>query len=69
MSDQIEKNEMGGACSTYGREETRGMVGKRKGKRPLGRLRHRWEDITNMDLQEVGWGNELVNTVLSFWVP
>jgi hypothetical protein len=29
-------------------------VGKPEGKRPLGRLRRRWEDNTNMDLQEVG---------------
>jgi len=29
--------------------------GKPQGKRPLGRLRHRWEDI-KMDLQEVGCG-------------
>jgi len=25
-------------------------------KRPLGRSWRRWEDIINMDLQEVGWG-------------
>jgi hypothetical protein len=31
------------------------LVWKPEGKRPLGRPRHRWEDIT-MDLQEVGWG-------------
>ena len=31
------------------------LVGKPEGKRPLGRLRHRWEDI-KMDLQEVGCG-------------
>jgi hypothetical protein len=31
------------------------LVGKPKGKKPLGRPRHRWEDI-RMDLQEVGWG-------------
>jgi hypothetical protein len=29
------------------------LVGKPKGKRPLGRSRFRWEDI-KMDLQEVG---------------
>jgi hypothetical protein len=28
-------------------------VGKPKGKRPLGRPRHRWEDNITMDLQEV----------------
>jgi hypothetical protein len=31
-------------------------VGKPEGKRPLGRLRLRWEDIIKMDLQEVGCG-------------
>jgi len=29
---------------------------KPKGKRPLGRPRHRWEDNIKMDLQEVGCG-------------
>jgi hypothetical protein len=32
------------------------LVGKPEGKRPLGRPRRRWEDIINMDLQEVGGG-------------
>jgi hypothetical protein len=32
------------------------LVGKRKGKRPLGRPRHRWEDNIKMHLQEVGCG-------------
>jgi len=31
-------------------------VGKTEGKRPLGRLRHRWQDNIKMDLQEVGCG-------------
>jgi len=52
---KIEKNEMGGACSTYG--ESRGvyrvLVGKREGKRPLERPRRRLEDNIKMDLQEV----------------
>jgi hypothetical protein len=30
------------------------LVGKLKGKRPLGRPRCRWEDNNMMDLQEVG---------------
>ena len=54
----FEKNEMGGACSTYG--DTRGvyrvLVGKHDGKRPLGKPRHRWEDNIKMDLQKVGCG-------------
>jgi hypothetical protein len=56
---KIEKNEMGGACGTYGRER-RGvykvLLGKPEGKRPLGRPRSRWEDNIKMDLQEVGCG-------------
>jgi hypothetical protein len=32
------------------------LVGKPKGKRPLVRPRHRWEDGTKMDLREIGWG-------------
>jgi len=50
---------MGGACSTYGGERggvCRVLVGKPKGKRPLGRPRQRWEDNIKMDLQEEEWG-------------
>ena len=58
VCDQIEKNEMGGACSTYG--ERRGvyrvLVGGPQGKRPFGRPRCRWEDNIEMGLQEVGFG-------------
>jgi hypothetical protein len=32
------------------------LVGKPKGKRPLERPRHRWEDNIKMNLQEVGCG-------------
>jgi hypothetical protein len=32
-------------------------VGKPEGKRPLERLRHRWEDNIKMDLRETGWGS------------
>jgi hypothetical protein len=39
-----------------GRGVHRFLVGKRKGKRPLGRHRCRWEDSIEMDLQEVGCG-------------
>jgi hypothetical protein len=31
------------------------LVGRPKGKRPNGRPRHRWEENTKMDLQELGW--------------
>jgi hypothetical protein len=39
-----------------GRDVYRILVGKREGKRPLGRPRHRWEDKIKMDFQEVGCG-------------
>jgi len=59
------------------------LVGKLEGKKPLGRPRHRWEDNTKIDLQEVGCGGmdwielakdrdkwwALVNAVMNFWVP
>jgi hypothetical protein len=48
--DQIE-NEVGWACSTYGEriDVYMVLVGKPEGKKPLGRPRHKWEDI-KMDL-------------------
>jgi hypothetical protein len=62
LSDyQIDKNEMVGACSTYGerRGSCRVLVGIPEGKRPLGRPRRRWEDNIKMDLREVGWKIDL----------
>ena len=60
--DKIEKNELGGACSTYGGEVYIGFWGRKpEGKRPLGRPRRRWEDRCRwednikMNLQEVGY--------------
>jgi hypothetical protein len=32
------------------------LVGKREGRRTLGRPRRRWENNIKMDLREVGWG-------------
>jgi hypothetical protein len=32
------------------------LAGKSKGKRPLGRPRHRWENRIKMDFREIGWG-------------
>jgi hypothetical protein len=32
------------------------LVGKPKGKRPLRRPRHKWEDGIRIDLWEIGWG-------------
>jgi hypothetical protein len=59
------------------------LVGKPKGKRPLGRPRHRWEDNIRMDLREIGidganwielaqdrlWWQAFVNMVMNLWVP
>jgi hypothetical protein len=39
-----------------GRKVYRVLVGKPEGKRPLRRLRHRWEDGIRMGLREIGWG-------------
>jgi hypothetical protein len=66
-----------------GRGVYRVLVGKPKGKRPLGRPRCRWLDNIKMDLQEVGCGavdwielaqdrdrwRALVNAVMNLWVP
>jgi hypothetical protein len=43
--DQIEKNGMGGACSTYGDRSVvyRVLMGKLERREPLGRPRPRWE--------------------------
>ena len=71
------------ACMEEGRGAHRDLVGKPEGKRPLGRLRRRWEDNIKMGLQEVGYGGTdwielaqdmdkwraLVNVVLNLWVP
>jgi hypothetical protein len=65
------------------RNACRLLVGKPKGKRPLGRPRHRWEDNIRMDLREVEWVDvdwidlakdrkrwrALVNSVLNLRVP
>ena len=66
-----------------GRDVHKVLVGKPEGKRPLGRLRRRWEDNIKMDLEEVGRGcgdwmelaqerkrwRALVSTVMNFGVP
>jgi hypothetical protein len=58
------------------------LVGKPEGKRPLGIHRRRWEDIINMDLQEVICGGmdwielardrdrwrAIVHVVMNLWV-
>jgi hypothetical protein len=54
--DKIEKNEMGGACSSVGEGKSvyRVLVGKPEGKSSLGRSRYRWNDNIQMDFQGVG---------------
>ena len=59
------------------------LTGKLTGRRPLGRLRRRWEDNIRMDLKEIcintrnwvdlgqdrNYWRALVNAALSLWVP
>jgi hypothetical protein len=59
------------------------FVGKPEGKRPLERLRRRWEDSIRMNLKDIGWDGvdwihlaqhrdklwALVDTVMTFLVP
>jgi hypothetical protein len=76
---------MGRSCSRHGakRNMCRILVGKPKGKRPLGRLRRSWVDNIKMTLREIGWRGmdwidlvqdrdqwkALVNTVMNLRIP
>jgi len=53
---EIEKNETGGACSTYGGRKGvyRVWAGKPEGRTPLGGPRCKWGETLKTDLQEVG---------------
>jgi hypothetical protein len=55
---QIKSRRMRGAGHVARMEEERNvyriLVGNPKGKRPLGRPRHGWEDGIRMDLREIG---------------
>jgi hypothetical protein len=48
------------------------LMRNHKGKRPLGRPRHRWEDGIRMDLWETGWGSadwiQLAQNLDQWWV-
>jgi hypothetical protein len=49
------KYEIGRVCSTHGEKSNayRVLVGKKEGKKPLGRHRHRWEDNIKIDFREM----------------
>jgi hypothetical protein len=65
------------------RKACRLLVGKPRGKRPLGRPRHRWVDNIKTNLAEIGWDGvdwvglaqdrdkwrALVNAVINVQVP
>jgi len=44
------------SCTADSGGAYRVLVGRSEGKKPLGGLRHTWEDRFKMDRQEVGWG-------------
>ena len=46
------------ACMSGRRGVYRVLVGKYKGKKPIGRPRRRWEDDIKMDIQEEGCGGQ-----------
>jgi len=85
LGGKIKKNKMGGACSAYGRKESRiqNFGGETGGKEKLGRHRRRWEDNIMKVRQEVGCGGmnwielaqdrdswlTLVNSVMNLRVP
>jgi hypothetical protein len=85
LYDQVEEDEMDGACSTNRekRNACRLLVGKIEGKRSLGRPKRRWLDNIKMGIGEIGWVGvdwiglaqdmnkcrALVNTVMNFRVP
>jgi hypothetical protein len=43
-------------CTGERRDAFRILLWRPEGKRPLDRLRRRWEDNIKSDLQDVGWG-------------
>jgi hypothetical protein len=61
VDGEIKENEMGGACSMYGKRRVayRILMGRYEGRKPFGRPRNRWEDNIKMGLQEMGWGHGL----------
>jgi hypothetical protein len=73
---------VGGTCGTHGRGVYRVLVGRPKGKRPLGKPKRKWKDNIMLDFREIGiyganwiqlaedrvqW-RDFVNTVINLWV-
>ena len=52
VAEQNEKDEMGGTCSRFG-GEYRILVGKPEGRSPHVRSRHRWDNNSKMDFEEI----------------
>ena len=66
-----------------GRSAFKILTGKPTGKRPLGRLKHRWKDNIRMDIEKMGinagnlvdlaqdrnYWRAIVNVALNLWVP
>jgi hypothetical protein len=81
----MKEDEMGGTCSTDGRDDkfVQILVGKPEVKGAFERRGRMWAYIIRMDLREIGWGSVdwiylsqdrdqwlvLVNTVMNLWVP
>jgi hypothetical protein len=64
LNDQVKKDEMGKECNMHGekRNSYKVLMGKPKGKRPLGSLIRRRDDNIKMDLREIGWsGMDWIN--------
>jgi len=55
--DCIKKNEMDGACGTYGGDVSclEGFGGKAEGKRLLGKPVRGWEDNIKINFQDIVW--------------
>jgi hypothetical protein len=54
----VKENELVGAC-TVGRDLRNAysiLVGRPEGTRPIGRLRHKWEDNIKVDLRKMCFG-------------
>jgi hypothetical protein len=61
LGDEVKKTEMGSVRSPNGerRGACRVLVVKLQGRRPLGKLKRKWEDNIKVNLREVGLGHGL----------